>query len=177
MLRLKDLFKIDFSSKGGGKLADKIFNKYNITKEEREEVKNEIVNGGGGGDSEDGWYEIIGEPVKYSKLDTLISSDMIEIIGGYAGTLSNNVTINSIKVIEGDPICYFVQCKGFLALQLDEKKIVIEYNNFEQFIRVFGEFMNVDDSTINIIIEDFYTKFKKVTYSRVLEKMKSLIPA
>lgn len=51
MLRLKDLFKIDFSSKGGGKLADKIFNKYNITREEREEVKNEIVNGGGGGDT------------------------------------------------------------------------------------------------------------------------------
>lgn len=75
MLRLKDLFKIDFSSKGGGKLADKIFNKYNITKEEREEVKNEIANGGGSGDT------IVQYEYEYLKIDTYnIDSALLEAI-------------------------------------------------------------------------------------------------
>ena len=66
MLRLKDLFKIDLSSKGGGKLADKIFNKYNITKEERKEIKNEIASGGGGGDSEEPKLKYIYIKIRFS---------------------------------------------------------------------------------------------------------------
>lgn len=49
MLRLKDLFKIDFSSTGGRKLADKIFNRYNLSKDERNEVSEEILNRPSGG--------------------------------------------------------------------------------------------------------------------------------
>lgn len=46
MLKFKDLFKIDYSSTGGRKLADKIFNRYNFSKDERNEVSKEIFNKG-----------------------------------------------------------------------------------------------------------------------------------
>lgn len=57
VLKFKDLFKIDFSSKGGFKIADKIFNRYNIDKNERKDITDEIQNvansGGGLGDNWD----------------------------------------------------------------------------------------------------------------------------
>lgn len=43
MIKLKDIFNIDISSKGGGKLYKKIMRKYNIPLKDVKEVKQEIV--------------------------------------------------------------------------------------------------------------------------------------
>ena len=56
MLKLKDIFNIDISSKGGGKLYKKIMRKYNIPLKDVKEVKQKIVEcssggGEGGGDN------------------------------------------------------------------------------------------------------------------------------
>lgn len=49
MLKLKDIFNIDISSKGGGKLYKKIMRKYNIPLKDVKEVKQEIVECSSGG--------------------------------------------------------------------------------------------------------------------------------
>lgn len=46
MLKLKDIFNIDISSKGGVKLFNKIANKYNLRKEDRKDLMNVEVGGG-----------------------------------------------------------------------------------------------------------------------------------
>ena len=57
MLRLKDLFKIDFSSKGGGKLYKKIMRKYNIPIKDVKEVKQQIAECSSNSDNY-GYYDI-----------------------------------------------------------------------------------------------------------------------
>lgn len=89
--------------RGGGKLADKIFNKYNITKEEREEVKNEIANGGGGGDT------IVQYEYEYLIIDTY------------------NIDSN-LKVVIMDllPLYYYTIYKRFRDVNVDNEQVYAE---------------------------------------------------
>lgn len=179
MLRLKDLFKIDFSSKGGGKLADKIFNKYNITREEREEVKNEIANGGGGGaDSEEIWYEVI-NPITYHKLSDLLGSDIVVFITGISGFIPNvnflGINLPS-DMVTSETVIYYFNIKGFLYAP--DINFEGTYNSIEDLVYLlFKRTGMMNDDEIIAYLTTFYTNFKKVTYSIVLEKFKSLIPA
>ena len=65
MLKLKDIFNIDISSKGGGKLYKKIMRKYNIPLKDVKEVKQEIVecSSGDGEGVKEYYYKVIDEQV------------------------------------------------------------------------------------------------------------------
>ena len=88
MLKLKDIFNIDISSKGGGKLYKKIMRKYNIPLKEIKEVKQEIVECSSGG----------GEGVKeyyYKVLDNIFDD---VLIGGLLSTYTIDSVIVPIEV-------------------------------------------------------------------------------
>ena len=70
MLKLKDIFNIDISSKGGGKLYKKIMRKYNIPLKDIKEIKQEIVecSSGGGEGVKEYYYKILDD----NQLDGLI---------------------------------------------------------------------------------------------------------
>lgn len=77
MLKLKDIFNIDISSKGGGKLYKKIMRKYNIPLKEIKEVKQEIVecSSGGSGEGAKEYY------YKWLTDDENIRGDIASLIG------------------------------------------------------------------------------------------------
>lgn len=74
MLKLKDIFNIDISSKGGGKLYKKIMRKYNIPIKDVKEVKQEIVecSSGGGEGVKEYYYKIIQDNIEESFYNTVI---------------------------------------------------------------------------------------------------------
>ena len=67
MLKLKDIFNIDISSKGGGKLYKKIMRKYNIPLKDVKEVKQEIVecSSGSGEGVKEYYYKCNHENIPY----------------------------------------------------------------------------------------------------------------
>lgn len=91
--------------RGGGKLADKIFNKYNITKEEREEVKNEIASGGGGGGSEEYKYYAIGGIERFE--------DIPEQIDNFTGI---PLSSQSSKILQA---VHFLYCEYYCFYMMD----------------------------------------------------------
>lgn len=77
MLKLKDIFNIDISSKGGGKLYKKIMRKYNIPLKDVKEVKQEIVecSSGSGEGVKEYYYKVIGD------------GEMLPIFTGFIGII------------------------------------------------------------------------------------------
>ena len=148
MLRLKDLFKIDFSSKGGGKLADKIFNKYNITREEREEVKNEIANGGGGGgDSIFSETYIKFKKEDYKELANDLAETGLEMVFIAGGKKS---VINSFMIkydLEPTPYGRFrfpINLAGYIL------------NNLEDIKDWYSQYISFDEEIEEITADEFY---------------------
>ena len=148
MLRLKDLFKIDFSSKGGGKLADKIFNKYNITREEREEVKNEIANGGGGGgDSIFSEAYIKFKTEYYKELAKDLAETGLEIVYIFDGKkgLVNGFAVNySVEIIPYARFRFPVNLPGYIL------------NNLEDLKNIYSDYVNFDEDIEEITADEFY---------------------
>lgn len=175
MLRLKDLFKIDFSSKGGGKLADKIFNKYNITKEEREEVKNEIANGGGSVEDKY-WYKVIGEDKSYGTIKEYLTD-----IDGFITSCSIKSTSNDSFSFINCPFrnynpdeIYYISCKGAFYYG----GMLLEYDNIEDAILKMSKLQYGDDykEAYEQILNHFYSYFSKpVTYEEMYKDMINII--
>lgn len=178
MLRLKDLFKIDFSSKGGGKLADKIFNKYNITKEEREEVKNEIANGtGGGGDSEEIEYymfnikseefiDILNELVKNFTFRVFLyfCNEIIFIYSHYEdGTFINKVGSGMYATDSNGTSSASTVPIGFLNIINDKY-----YNNtYIKDCSMRKLYDNMFKNEFNIEFDDLFIKITKEEYNDI----------
>lgn len=87
MLKLKDIFNIDISSKGGGKLYKKIMRKYNIPLKDTKEVKQEIVecSSGGSGEGVKEYYyrfkeDMAVDAVMFYRLLMLFTASKIDII-------------------------------------------------------------------------------------------------
>lgn len=99
MLKLKDIFNIDISSKGGSKLYKKIMRKYNIPLKDVKEVKQEIVECSSSG----------GEGVKeyYYRVDNEIPGEIRGLLVG----LLNMVLVSSVLIsntIDDFTTCYKV---------------------------------------------------------------------
>ena len=148
MLRLKDLFKIDFSSKGGGKLADKIFNKYNITKEEREEVKNEIANGGGGGGD-----SIFSEAyIKFKKEDYKNSVMQLAEVN-----LEMVFTVDGTKsVISSLMVQFKLEPTPYGRFRFPINVIGYTINNLEDIKNRSSHLINFDEEIEEITADEFY---------------------
>lgn len=192
MLRLKDLFKIDLSSKGGGKLAEKIFNKYNITKEERKEIKNEIASGGGGGDSEEVWYILTASDDLTSDTKELLKGistgfnlikAYIETYGGGAYTVTNS-SLEHVDNITGysNIVCFSFSGGIFSTNTIGNIYINIKSDKIEN---IFDLYFNLFSSTIppealeqtklmiNNIIQEVNDKYDCVNKEEMLAYLES----
>lgn len=193
MLRLKDLFKIDFSSKGGGKLADKIFNKYNITKEEREEVKNEIASSGTGGDSEEVWY------IRKRGVNGVLSNDTLDTLSNFSNSLclieayiewyspggasltkkpiSNYKNENGGYKIEAFKISpsYLFMGNGLSYLNIqDVESLFKEYLNLSSGGQIPPEMEEEINNVINIMMEDINHLYYTGTKQEMLAYLESI---
>ena len=153
MLKLKDIFNIDISSKGGGKLYKKIMRKYNIPLKEIKEVKQEIVecssndnNGNGSnGDSKKYWYyknrnamyasynnklPIIRSIGKTSGMDK-----RMEILGSMHSYGENAICIPDEEVVKINDANLTATCTIFPKGDLFEKIKVLDIVNIESTMR------------------------------------------
>ena len=141
---------------GGNKLADKIFNKYNITKEERKEVKNEIANGGGGGDTKDKYvYYIPNNEYNYINFSLDEYTDfyaLLELFQPVIGSISSKVKVhyrkNADKFKDGyylynltnDLDCYGIRINNDLFIQLPSYENSNGVAHTEKYIGFNGTF-------------------------------------
>lgn len=134
--------------RGGGKLADKIFNKYNITKEEREEVKNEIANGGGGGGD-----SIFTEAyIKFKKEDY---KDLALTLGDI--NLESLITTDGLKSITHSMILvYDAPSTPYGRFRFPINVLGHKINNLEEVKNMASEGINWNEEIEEITADEFY---------------------
>ena len=164
MLKLKDIFNIDISSKGGGKLYKKIMRKYNIPLKDVKEVKQEIVECSSGG----------GEGVKeyYYKTDESIKEEALMILIELLSACNINVLLKRVSnevVFETSlTVCFSAfedatsQYVGYI--KLDGRPFTVikldDYNNIEP-IGIFEG--NITDIFNKIGMSEYSNYFQEIT--------------
>lgn len=151
--------------RGGGKLADKIFNKYNITKEEREEVKNEIASGGGGG-GETSKYKYYAIKTNLDKsIIKLLFLPIAEIIYVYYhyedGTRINKcssgmlVTDCNTSGSAITPLAFIDNIENFYIFG-------IKFKNYKEYVARFKDNLGVE-------FEDMFEEMDKAKYDELFD--------
>lgn len=134
MLKLKDIFNIDISSKGGGKLYKKIMRKYNIPLKDVKEVKQEIVECSSGD----------GEGVKeyYYKTDESIKEEVLMILVELFSSCNTNILL---KKLSGEVVF--------------ETNLSICFSNIEHAISQYAGYIKLDGRPSTVVILNDYDNF------------------
>lgn len=184
MLKLKDIFNIDISSKGGSKLYKKIMRKYNIPLKDVKEVKQEIVecSSGDGEGVKEYYYRFKDEYLNTNIYDITIEEttviEFLQIFCGidtiicpiddndivkYAEVNSYFVLINKLKIT---PYFKIIDSNSFTAVSYPDDKTIPSDAIIRRKGNISDRIKNShsgNEEEINYIIELINTYIQEIT--------------
>lgn len=157
-MKLKDIFNIDLSTRGGAKLYRKIMGKYNIPKQDSKQLVKEIRNSSeGGGSSKVKYYNCIDETAR-GVAASLIEQGFLAYINCYTYDSNNNpidtyiCNNNILKDITGK---FAIKHIVFQPISIVAENNRIVLNSFEEAISLLGG--DYIEHFKEITEEEFYT--------------------
>lgn len=156
-MKLKDIFNIDLSTRGGVKLYRKIMGKYNIPKQDSKQLVKEIRNSSEGGGAKEYYYKWKENADRFGEL-----FDLIGIIGRVKNIINNGRLLYNLR-------------EQYIAEDLDNKSLM---RNNVAFC-IFGEetpITNTNDDYIIIPKGNLIDKVNSLSVIYPSEDTSQIIP-